>query len=477
MAGSRGSERFLNNDKTQFDKEQSDLVKWMLNERYFYTWKLNWENFNGDLDHDTLIQESTLEIFLTSACNQQCEYCYLIKYPNLYPQEYNNQTIILKNLKILFNYLIEQQYYIPNIEFFTGEIWHSNFGLQVLQITLEAIQNGLHTDYILIPSNCSFVIQDEQMFKIQNYIDKYSQHGVKLGFSISIDGAFLENENRPLVNGYIKTEEFYDKLFLFAQHNNFLFHPMVAAANIDKWIENYQWWEKKCQEYGYNIDGSVMMLEVRNDNWTEQSIAEYNNFMNYLIDKNFQKHNKDIGMFTDNLFDGSGIGGYVPYAPAKTDTFPGCTVANSLTLRVGDLAICPCHRTGYDKFIYGKFIVENDKIVDFEGYNPQIAMKILYSNFNLTNIGCDTCTYSDYCLKGCYGSQFESTGEIFAPIQCVCDFDKAKWNNIVSKYEKMGVHKYLKEHLNPLDPYYIPKQEWLKFSERILSNGKLNLSN
>ena len=35
MAGSRGSERFLNNDKTQFDKEQSDLVKWMLNERYF----------------------------------------------------------------------------------------------------------------------------------------------------------------------------------------------------------------------------------------------------------------------------------------------------------------------------------------------------------------------------------------------------------------------------------------------------------
>lgn len=476
MSGSRGSERFLNNDKTQFDKEQSDLVKWMLNERYFSTWKLNWDNFNGDLDHDSLIQESTLEIFLTSACNQRCEYCYLVKYPKLYPQEYNNQTTILKNLKILFDYLIEQQYYIPNIEFFTGEIWHSNFGLQVLQITLEAIQNGLQTNYILIPSNCSFVIQDEQMFKIQNYIDKYSHYGVKLGFSISVDGALLENENRPLANGYIKTEEFYDKMFLFAQHNNFLFHPMVAAANIDKWIENYQWWEKKCQEYGYNIDGSVMMLEVRNDNWTEQSITEYNNFMNYLIDRNFQKCNKDIGIFANNLFDGSGIGGYVPYAPAETDTFPGCTVANSLTLRVGDLAICPCHRTGYDKFIYGKFIVENDKIIDFEGYNPQIAMKILYSNFNLTNIGCDTCIYSDYCLKGCYGSQFESTGEIFAPIQCVCDFDKAKWNNIVSKYEKMGVHKYLREHLSPIDPYYIPKQNWLNFSERILSDGKLNLS-
>ena len=478
MAGSRGSERFLNDDKTQFDQEQTDLIKWMLNERYFKPWSIHHtQQVTEETMHSTLLGESKLEIYLTSRCNQNCEYCYLVKYGDeLYPPEYNNKETILKNLRILFNYLIEKDFYIPEIEFFTGEIWHSQFGLDVLEITLNAIKMGLKTDSILIPSNCSFILNKIQMYKIQHYIDLFQQYNVNLTFSISVDGLIIEEDNRPMNNGTIKSEEFYDMLFIWAKHNNFYFHPMVAAYSIEKWIDNYKWWVQKCTEYNMNPDEVIMLLEVRNDDWTSEKIDAYNKFMNFLIDEKYKTFN-NIELFTKDLFNYYGQGGgYVPYAPSQTDSFPGCTVANSLTVRIGDLAICPCHRTAYNKFLYGKFIVKNDKIIDIEGYNPQIAMKILFSNFNLTNMGCDTCIFSSLCLKGCYGSQYETHGEIFMPIESVCNFYIEKWRNLIKKYETMGVNKYLEENIDPIEMWYDYVQHWLDFCRKVKEHYGTDLS-
>lgn len=470
MAGSRGVERVLNNDKTQFDKEQTDLVKFLLNERYFKPWKLHQTyTVNEDLFNYSLLGESSLEIYLTSHCNQKCEYCYLHKYPGLYPEEYDKPDIILHNLQLLFDYIIEQDLYIPTIEFFTGEIWQSNFGLQILDMTLEAYKKGLKVDCISIPSNCSFVADEIQLCEIQKRIDAFARYNVRLMFSISVDGAPVESEARPLNNGWIKTDEFYERLFLFAQHNTYYFHPMVAACDIEKWIDNYKWWESNCLEYDMDPDVVVMMLEVRNNDWTPEKINSYCDFINYLIDRQWNKHNGDLASFTRDMFnyDGGGLHGYVPYAPAHTDTFPGCTVASSLTVRVGDLAICPCHRTAYNKFLYGHFVVKDDKIVDIEGYNPQMAMRILMSNFNLTNFGCDTCNFSPYCLKGCFGSQYESTGDPFMPIPCVCDFFKTKITFIAKKFEDLGVNDYLRNNADPAEEWYCRVKEWLDFVERI----------
>jgi len=35
-------------------------------------------------------------------------------------------------------------------------------------------------------------------------------------------------------------------------------------------------------------------------------------------------------------------------------------------VRAGDLSIIPCHRTSYQKFIYGKYKTENNKIIGIE---------------------------------------------------------------------------------------------------------------
>ena len=135
-----------------------------------------------------------------------------------------------------------------------------------------------------------------------------------------------------------------------------------------------------CDKYDMSFDITLMMLEVRNDNWTDENIKDYCDFLAYLIEEyKTRKCNDDNNTFFKRLFgflpDGD-LEGYIPYALPRTDTFAGCTVSNNLTVRLGDMAICPCHRTAYNKLLYGWFKIENNKIVDIIGNNPQMAMRV-----------------------------------------------------------------------------------------------------
>ena len=154
------------------------------------------------------------------------------------------------------------------------------------------------------------------------------------------------------------------------------------------------------------------------------------------------------------------ISGYIPWCLPETDTFIGCTASTDLTVRMGDLAICPCHRTGYNKYLYGKFVVENDTIVDIEANNPQMACKVLMANFNLSSFGCDACTFNEYCLKGCYGAQYEAQGDPFIPVPEVCNFFKGKYSFLYNYYEQLGVIDHLRS-ISPLEKGYERVHKWL----------------
>lgn len=431
----------IEQNKINFQQEQNNLLKTVLDLRYFSPWKNEYDSYS-------LRNDANLEIFITPSCNQHCEYCYLVKYDKLYPKEINNKNIILNNLKILYDYIIEQNYHIPKVEFFTGEIWHTQFGLDILDITLQYLKKGLKVDWFMIASNCSFISDDKQSAKIQNYIDAFKAINAPLSFSISYEGKILEEESRPSNSGLIKDDDYCDKLFAFAKHNNYCFHPMVSSHNVSKWIENYNWYKAQLKKYDMDIS-RVMMLEVRNADWTEENCNDYCKLMDYMIEDYKKEYcNNSVELFADDLLNvRSGNNnlsnrGYVPFAICETDSFIGCTCATDLTVRLGDLAICPCHRTSYNTYLYGKFIVKDNKIVDIEANNPQMAIKIIMSNFNLASFGCDTCIYNTCCLKGCYGSQLETMGDPFIPIPNICHFFNRKLSFLFQKYKDMGVIDY-----------------------------------
>lgn len=462
----------MSEERKPYLKENDELLKCLLNNRFFNVWRDTEARQKTATERvDTLLDDTALEIYITSQCNQSCEYCYLVKHRSkLYPQECDKPEIILHNLDILLDWIIENDFCIPRIEIFTGEIWQSQFGLEVLEKLYQAVLRGLMTNCIMIPSNCSFLRSERQTGLIERYIKKFRQFDIILSFSISVDGAPIEKMNRPFVDGSEKEDDFYERMFLFAKANNFYFHPMVSAHSVKYWIDNHKWWVENCRKYDINPDQCIMMLEVRNDEWTEESIADYNKFMNYLIDR-FLNEIGSVKDFCDLLLAQLDkkidyITGYVPYLIGEADSFAGCTVSTDMVVRLGDMAICPCHRTCYDKYIYGHFVVEDDKITDIISNNIYMAQQILFGNQRICALGCDTCTFNFGCLKGCYGAQLEANNDPMIPAVSVCEFFKGKYTNLINKYEEIGVWDELRK-TSPYSVGYLLAQDLLKFRDKV----------
>lgn len=432
-------------DRNQYQKEQDKLLTTLLEYRFFNPWRSIVEN----PDDSALSQDANVELYISAKCNQKCEYCYLYKHPEIYPPEFDKPELILHNLELLYKYFIANKFFIPTLDMFSGEVWHTKLGLDILELTYDYALKGLGFNTILIASNCYFVNNVENLHKIQTLIDKFAMIGKKLVFSISVDGKIIDDYDRPRNNNDNYTDEYYDLLFAFARHNTFYFHPMISSKNVHLWHENFQWWLSMYDKYQLDFFTS-MLLEVRNDDWTDESIDEYCKFIVELGDYYLKVYcNNDIERFA-NILANVRINpqwhfpcGYHPWAiTGEVDSFASCTIPNHLTVRLGDLAICPCHRTAYAKYLYGHFVVEDDMICGITANNPQMAIKILMSNMKTAMHGCDTCLYRDCCLKGCFGSQFEATGDPFFPCPTVCKLFKKKYSTLLKHYADLGVFKY-----------------------------------
>lgn len=457
--------KVINMDKKQYQKEQDELLTTILEQRYFLPWQ-NIEALDGG---QRLQEDSNIEIYLTAACNQKCEYCYLHKHPEIYPRDKMDPSLLLHNLSIFYDWLINNNYHIKRLDFFSGDIWQTQFGLDVLQLTYDYTLKGLQYDDILIASNCSFIDDPIHTQRIQKYINLFSMAGKRLAFSISIDGKIIDNFDRPRKNSTnVYTDKFYELLFSFAKHNNYGFHPMVSSHNIHLWQKNLNWWKEMTDKYQMRFDTSVMMLEVRNDEWTDETIKLYCEFIQTLAE-DFLIHecHNDIKMFgnitgdiriepLDNTL--PLLQGYYPWCFGEIDTFIGCTISNQFAVRIGDLAICPCHRTAYDKYLYGHFKVEDDKIVGITARNPQMAIQILMGNIMTAWPKCDTCLYNSVCMHGCLGSQLEAMRDPFVPIPSVCKLFKAKYSTIINWYKQKGVVDYWKS-IDP-DEYHSDELAW-----------------
>lgn len=482
-----------------FEEEQNDLFQSLINTNFYDRW-------SGKISYDKkdIYDTPTLELTITSVCNKTCKYCYLVKHGDeLYPKEIQDQDTILNNISILLDYYLENKFVLPRVDLFSGEIWHTDFGIKILVLILAKIQAGLKINTIIVPSNFTFINYDDKVEQIKKIIALYAQNRCNLIFSASIDGKFGEDNARPFKNKDILTDEYYDKLFRFCKKYNFGFHPMLSAYDIDHFKKNFTWFMDKLTEYNFfkkdkpfDIYNYIMFLEVRNNDWTNEKLLQYIDCLNYMIDFDidtiYSKEEQGIEYLASRLskiYYSSPLqhrfSNYVSYLSDDQDGLPGCTISYTLMVRAGDLSIIPCHRTSYQKFIYGKYKIENNKIIGIEAQNPILANRIWNQKMK-ANPFCDSCYLYKYCMKGCYGAQYEATGDLFYPAETCCDLFKIKvlflyckkeW--LIKKYN-LDYEKYQNEEQNSIINCIKTENkekynQWMEFIQKKLSQNYMKI--
>lgn len=405
-------------------------------------------------------QKMVLELYITTTCNKNCEYCYLQKYKDkLYPQELNKPEIIKKNCQILLDYFLEHNIKINNIDLFSGEIIGTDLWHSIVIMLRDASDKGLNIETIVVPTNGYFLIDDNVREKIEELLKDLKNHGIRLIFSFSDDGAILDETNRPLASGKDQNKEkFYLEAKQFARKYEHGFHPMVNAHGIDKWVDNYKWWKDYVKDLPpYDILSNVMCLEVRNDEWTDEAIEGYIKFLKVYTETLPESYPKmpieELILILCNKTNATfkspkGLKrlpfsqSYQPFGLLAGNRI-SCALTHAWCVRLGDLAICPCHRLGYDHLLYGKYKVENDRIIGIEANNIQLFLSNYVTGYN-GFLKCDSCPIREYCMKGCRGAQYEVFKDVSCPIPSVCNLMKVKvmyyFLNIIYLVEKYKIN-------------------------------------
>lgn len=447
------------------------------NNKYFENF-LNRYCFNRDHQKEGYwLNEESFEFIIRPECNQKCEYCYIHRYgDSLYPVEKRlGNEELLHNIDITLDYIFhDRKVLFHEIELFAGDLFYDNLGFDIYDLLLKYygelyeehpnLIKGFHPR-IAFPCNFSFAVDDEKARRMEEYYKKFEDIGMELCLSCSVDGPYnsVREENKDMT--------YYTKILEYLQRNPSGIHPMISPSNIDSAIKNYDWWIENYEKYnlsgGLKSDFQPMLLEVRNDEWTDEKLDQYLEYLTHMLEVRFKMNGESLDKLARHLFLGDGEEESLPrlqnYDPLQmTETWYSseytCAISHQTCFYVATMEFVPCHRTSYQQYIGGRLEVENDKVVGITAINPTIYSVIKTNNTHL-NIGCATCPFDPYCLKLCLGAALESTGDLFLPPESVCKLHKTRITFLAKSYCELGLTKIA------IEKDYFPdeehKEKWL----------------
>ncbi len=421
-----------------YQEENNRLLESFLARTFFRSWKKRPrvpDNFER------------LEIQVTASCNLACGYCYINRHGGgLYPVELRDNEMILRHLKALLSWLAERGYSPMGIDLFSGELFAQELGFEVLAAMLAhyaGVQPELRPQVIVVPTNCTFLLSSELTKRVEGYIAGFASLGVRLALSASVDGKY-EEINRPGRKGpwladatsVARDDDYYESLFDFNRRHRFGFHPMIYSRGIERWRDNFLWFQDGFERHGIPPE-MLYLLEVRNEEWTAGQVAEFARFMKFIVEWTWDHVGRDPEAMREFIFRKRGFN--ILSAPFSRNARGfGCALQSMLYVRLGDLAIVPCHRTMYKGMEAGRFLVRDGRITGIEAGNVEFFIGELTCQGNAVPL-CEVCLIKPMCAKGCLGSQYESTGDFLSPIPTVCQLEHGKLWGMIEGYKSSGL--------------------------------------
>ena len=419
----------------QYKQENQELGEWVI-EKYFY------DDFSVETPRDKKIKN--IELIISPRCNLGCKYCYLHRHrKHIFGEDCFNEEKTIENLKKILNWYTHNEWN-ANIEIFSGELLAQDIGYRVLNTIYEHFRDT-NPEYrpvdLVIPTNFTFVCSKEATARVKELYDKFDSIGIGLGLSASFDGKYME-ENRPYLHdldidlgGGVRDDDYYDRAFEFAYMIHGGLHPMVYSKNIEAWPKNFLWFQEMMEKHNIPWE-SLYLLHVRNEEWNYDQVKSLCKFMEFVLDWVWDtKLNHDPGYMVGWILKGNGFN---MFSQPFTSCGRGltCGIQGQFTVRVSDMMMYPCHRTGYKDMYYGQMVDDEEEILKFKCSNPELLIAT-YSMHKASLPHCAQCPINELCTGTCLGSQYESTRNMLAPIPSVC---------VVSYAMIYTEMKWLKEH-------------------------------
>lgn len=422
-----------------YQKENEELFTFFLENSFFKAWGI--EEYDKSNEH--LGNYRHLELMVNHKCLLSCKYCYMDRHwKEYFPKGSQNSNAILKNTDILFEWLYENNYK-PEIELFAGDSLTDPTCRKIAHKVFDTALAGKRVARsLVVPTNMGWLHNHKQHEDVMELLEKADYSGVPMYISASVDGKYME-ENRPYKSankGY--TDEFYDRLFRFlSSHPASGIHPMIYSNKIEKWIDNFLWWQDKYEEYNINWK-HIYLLEVRNAEWTKQQVKDYAKFVKFLVRWSYDKVGRDPERLVDFILAGRGYN-ILNNPFARVGRGMPCSIQSCFCVRPGDLAVVPCHRTAYKHMVTANFRVEDNKITGFDMKNMEMWLAIQALS-NETYPYCEDCDINLLCKGGCLGAQYEATGNWLTPIPTVCRLFHEKVIALIEVLKELGAYDTLK---------------------------------
>jgi len=434
-----------------YQKENNALIWNFLSRTFFEGYKHpgdeKWANFHG------------LELIPNYECNLGCQYCYVNRYGEaLYPsKDWHNDELLMKNLNITINWLLENNY-DPKLELFSGEAMVQNIGYQILETLLDRLKgkNGP----IVVPTNYTWILSKERTIKMQELIDRSRKDGPPISLSASFDGKYCE-ANRPFRGSITRgcepsnriweietnpkfidprDDAYYDKCFDFAAKNRFGFHPMIYNLTIDKWIQNFEWFQENMKKRDIPWH-NIYLLEVRNVEWSKKETVQFGEFVEYLMNFAWKMSGNKYEIFRNFLFRDKGFN-ILSSCLTQCGRGLGCSLQSGLYLRLADFSLGPCHRQSYEHMNMGNFTTDGHTITGVDVKNPELYIAEVTCNYRSFPY-CEQCGIKHICSGGCLGAQYEVSGDSFTPFPTMCRMEMMKVRSIGESLKSLGVLDYI----------------------------------